>query len=188
MLAEHLPAESYLDTGNRSAFAGAPRRAPLTPSAALRVWRARAAAPLCAGGPRLAAIHARLLARAGALGHALTGAPAIRVLAETGAAAPLDPFRFRLPEGARSIRLCSRSFVPAHLGGAGHDPRRLGIAVAGLRLDGAPLGLDDARLGGGWHAPEPGLRWTDGAAAIAVAGARELAIELAITGRYWLHG
>ena len=48
-----------------------------------------------------------------------------------------------------------------------------------------PLPLDDARLGAGWHAPEAGWRWTAGDAAILAAGAREVAIEVAMTGRYW---
>jgi hypothetical protein len=52
-------------------------------------------------------------------------------------------------------------------------------------LDGRPLALDDPRLCAGWHAPEAGWRWTTGDAVIAAAGARELAIELATTGRYW---
>ena len=36
--------------------------------------------------------------------------------------------------------------------------------------------------------PEPGWRWTDGDAAIAAAGARELAFEIAMTGTYWRLG
>ncbi len=169
LLAENLPAESYLDTGNRAAFERTPRRAALPPASVLRIWRARARAALLTGGPKLAALHARLLARAQRLGHALTGAPALLVVA--------DP--------AGGIRLRSRSFVPAHLAGHGGDPRRLGIAVRRVRLDGVALPLDDPRLGAGWHAPEGGWRWTGGDASIAAAGAREVAIEVAMTGHYW---
>lgn len=188
LFAENLPAESYLDTGNRAAFEGAQRRHRLSDAVMLRVWQRHARAPLLISGPRLAAAHAQLVARARLLGHRLTEAPALRVLADGHAAAPLGSLRFRLPEGARAIQLCSRSFVPAHLAGHGHDPRRLGVAVRGLSLDGEPLALDDPRLAAGWHAPEPGWRWTSGDAVIATAGARELAIDLAITGRYWRAG
>ena len=37
-----------------------------------------------------------------------------------------------------------------------------------------------------WHAAEPGLRWTDGDAGLALAGVRELVVELAMAGRYWV--
>ena len=45
--------------------------------------------------------------------------------------------------------------------------------------------LDDARLGAGWHAPEPGWRWTGGAAEIDVAGAGALDVGIGMTERYW---
>ena len=189
LLAENLPAESYLDTGNRAAFEGTRYRRPLPRIAALRLWQRHACAPLLAGGPALAAAHARLLARAQTLGQALTDAPALRVVTAAGqAAVPIGESRFRLPAGASSIRLLSRSFIPAHLAGPGGDARRLGVAVGALRLDGTALALDDPRFGAGWYAPEAGWRWTAGAAAIAAHGARELAIELAIAGRYWAGG
>ena len=57
--------------------------------------------------------------------------------------------------------------------------------MTALRLDDAELGLDDPRLGAGWHAPEPDGRWTDGAASIAHDGARTLALRLGAPGRYW---
>jgi hypothetical protein len=53
------------------------------------------------------------------------------------------------------------------------------VPLAGLRIDGDPVGLDDPRLGAGWHAAEPGLRWTAGDAAIDVRGARGVEIALA---------
>ena len=172
LLAENLPTESYLDTGNRAAFEGAPRRAPPAPATALRIWRRRACAPLLAAGPRLAALHARLLARARRLGHALSAEPSLRVVRAKGGA----------------VALVSRSFVPAHLAGPGADTRRLGVAVGAIRLDGRALPLDDKRLLAGWHAAEGGWRWTSGTAVIAAAGAREIAVEVAITGQYWNGG
>ncbi len=58
-----------------------------------------------------------------------------------------------LPAGARMLTLCSRNFVPAWLG-LGDDGRRLGIAVADLRLGGRRL--PRAAFGAGWHAAEAG--------------------------------
>jgi hypothetical protein len=97
---------------------------------------------------------------------------------------------FALPPCVHQISLVSRHGVPALLSdsdaGAGvGDARRLGLAIAGLRLDDADLALDDIRLGAGWHAPESGLRWTDGAATLTVGSARRLALTLAPLHRYW---
>ncbi len=65
LLAEGLPAESYLDTGNRTMFANAPVTA-LHPSVeATRT--AEACAPLVLGGAMLEAVRARLDARVPAL-------------------------------------------------------------------------------------------------------------------------
>jgi hypothetical protein len=59
LLAEGLPAESFLDTGQRAAFAGG-AVADLHPDFAARAWDADACAPLVLAGPHLARIRARL--------------------------------------------------------------------------------------------------------------------------------
>jgi len=165
LFAEGLPAESYLDTGNRAAFAGEMGVRPLFADlAAPRTWAADACAPLLLRGPRVAAAHAALKARAVALGHALSLDPALRVLAD-GVAVPLlrvgaGHVQAQLPAGARDIRLRSRSFVPADMAPALGDRRRLGVAVTKLRLDGRAVPAK-AHVQG-WHAAEPGWRWTDG--------------------------
>lgn len=188
LLAEGLAAESFLDTGNRGAFANAPGSRRPDRAAALRVWRERACAPLLIAGPRLAALHARYRARAMTLGWRCTRLPGLAVLAGPRRIAPRRDGglrRFLLPPDAGSLRLVSRSFSPLDVAGPGHDPRRLGVAVAGLLLDGAPLALDDARLSAGWHASEGPWRWTQGEAVIEAGAARELAVALAMTGEYW---
>ena len=40
-------------------------------------------------------------------------------------------------------------------------------------------------LSGGWHAPEPGWRWTAGNARLIATGVRDLAFEVAMAGTYW---
>ncbi len=116
LLAEGLPAESYLDTGNRAAFAGTGTVVMAHANFARGVWKVRGCAPLLLRGPRVTAARRRLLARAEALGHQLSDAPALRVLAE-GSALPVE-FRgkrwlVRLPAEAWRVRLASRSWVPA---------------------------------------------------------------------------
>ena len=53
LLANGLAAETYLDTGNRSAFANAGGPMQMAPDFAYRVWDTRACLPLTLGGPRL---------------------------------------------------------------------------------------------------------------------------------------
>jgi hypothetical protein len=50
VLAEGLPAESYLDTGNRAAFANGGTTIQAHPDFARRVWQAHSCAPLITGG------------------------------------------------------------------------------------------------------------------------------------------
>ncbi len=83
------------------------------------------------------------------------------------------------------VRLLSRVWVPGEVEAGARDHRPLGIAVSGLQLDGVAVALDDPRFGRGWHAPEAGWRWTAGDGWIATDGARTLAFDVAMTGRYW---
>ncbi len=53
LLAEGLPAESYLDTGDRSNFANGGEPVLLHPDFASRVWEAGGCAPLIVAGPKL---------------------------------------------------------------------------------------------------------------------------------------
>ena len=188
LLAEGLPAESYLDTGNRSAFAGQSGAMQLHPDFARRVWETAACARLVVAGAELAAVRAMLLAQARMLGHGTTGDPALRLVVD-GATIAGEPaggrIRFVLPVGASQARLMSLRMRPAEMFAEGADERWLGVAVSGIALDGAAVPLDDARLGGGWHAVEPGFRWSDGNGAIDVTGAAALEVVVAVTGRYW---
>ena len=66
LLAEGLPAESYLDLGTRGRFDGERGTRPLFPDLAAAKWDALACAPLVLEGPRLKAARAHLAARAAA--------------------------------------------------------------------------------------------------------------------------
>lgn len=67
VLAESLPVESFLDTGNRSAFANAGGAIVLYPDFAARIREAEGCAPLVVTGPALAAVRRRLQWRSMAL-------------------------------------------------------------------------------------------------------------------------
>jgi hypothetical protein len=62
--AEGLPCESFLDTGNRAAFANGGAAVHLHPDFALRLWDADACAPLLLAGPLLEQARAELRASA----------------------------------------------------------------------------------------------------------------------------
>jgi hypothetical protein len=160
----------------------------LHPEFALSIWKTEACATLVTEGAELLAVRRALLERAGSLGHATTEDPAVHLVVEGVAILPETTgriLRFHLPE-TRGVRLVSRRAVPAHLQPDSSDHRCLGIAVSRIAVDGEEISLTDPRLGGGWHAAESGWRWTNGEATLAIAGARMLELEIAMTGRYWL--
>jgi autotransporter-associated beta strand protein len=99
ILAEGLPCESYLDTGNRGAFANGGACVRMHPDFASRLWDGDACAPLVLGGPRLIAARRRVLAQAASLGL-VTADPALTILAdgrELAARADGRRWRARLP-------------------------------------------------------------------------------------------
>jgi Hint domain len=184
LLAEGLPVESYLDTGNRGAFGGAAIQ--LHPDFALRVWETEACAQLVTTGPVLAAARRRLLARATGLGHVLTTDPDLRLLVAGRVLRPQTTGQrhvFHLPPQTGQARLLSRITVPAHINPDSADYRRLGVAVAGLWLDGCAV-PPQARHGG-WRDAEPGWQWTDGDAALECLGADRLELDVVPMAGYW---
>ncbi len=188
ILAEGQPAETYLDTGNRAAFARSGHRRAASVAAARGIWARRGCAPLLLAGPRLIAVRRRLLHRAGRLGHALTDDPALTLHAD---AVPLRPqvqrqcWQVELPHGTRQLHFASSTRIPAHVAADETDTRCLGVALRQIWIDGREAALDSPALHAGWHDPEPGWRWTGGEAAIEVNGARHVAFTVANIGRYW---
>jgi len=121
-------------------------------------------------GPVLAALHQRLRERAAMSGHRLTEDADLRIVADGTSLVTLRtaPGRWQtvLPAGVARVRLLSRG-GPAQEIASGLDDRRcLGVALAGLTLDGTAIALDDAALAVGFHPLEPGCRWTDGNATL----------------------
>lgn len=64
LLAEDLPVESYLETGDRGTFTNGGGAIVLHPEFAARIWEAEVCAPLVVAGPALANVRAALDARA----------------------------------------------------------------------------------------------------------------------------
>jgi len=141
-------------------------------------------------GPELVNVRAALLRRAMRLGFRTTAWADLSVL---GGGRALERegrgdggWHFRVPRGFGVVSLRSRTAVPGHVRVADADHRVLGVAATRIDLDGRSIGLDDPALGEGWLAPEEGLRWTSGLAALSVGDARELSIWTAPLVRYWI--
>ncbi len=189
ILAERLPAESYLDTGNRHAFSNGGPVVQMQPEFARAVWAREGCAPLLTAGPALRAIRERLDAQARTDGFCLTAAAELYLLVE---GVRIDPVQidgawyFNSATPGR-VHLMSPAASPAETDPASADWRRLGVAVRAMRWNGKPLDLDGPAFGTGWRPAEPGWRWSDGAGALRLdGGVGELVVELAMVARRWL--
>ena len=159
ILAEGAAAESFVDCDNRGMFDNA--RAAPGPQAVAARWAF--CAERVVGGPRLAAVRARLSAQAAALGLPVGPAHAVRITAP-------GTLRAAIPAGVAEVHLLAGNAVGAR------DRRHLGAAIGGVSLDGVRLGLDDPALGRGFHEVEHnatgGWRWTSGDAVLRFDAAR----------------
>jgi hypothetical protein len=190
VLAEGLPAESYLESGNRTMFESDSAPMVLHPDF-VTAARENACAPLLTGGAIVTAARQQLLDRAIGLGFAVTGdvdlvvqagAERIRPEAETD-----GELLFVLPAGAKTVGLLSGAGVPAELSADPSDRRVLGVDVAALTLIAngkrLPIALDDAGHIG-FHDMEGDHRWTNGAARIALpAHSGRAVLEVTINGQ-----
>ena len=181
LLAEGLPAESFLDTGNRSWFAAEAGVRPLFPDLSdVRTWAADACAPLLLEGPVLAAVRDRLRDRAQALGFRLMRGSGLHLLADGQPVWPetIDGrhHRFRLPASVATVRVVSHAACPADLDPAAADRRRLGVAIAGVAVftpwQWLSVPLHEIPPGRGLYDTEAAAgrvwRWTSGDAVLAL--------------------
>jgi len=192
LLANGAPAESYRDDGNRWLFRNANSGWDMPPQ--------EPCAPVLTGGPIVDAAWRRLLDRAGGPGRMpTTDEPDLHLVADgrriDGRQTGRGIYRFRLPQGAKQVRVVSRAGVPCEVGLA-RDPRLLGVAVQRIMCWQGPrlrlIEASDAALCGGFHGFEAanGFRWTDGDASLpetmfdGAAGAVELELHITATARY----
>ena len=174
VLAEGLPAETYLASGNRQNFESDAAPVVLHPDFAA-ASRKNACAPLLTNGRIVTAARQRLLDRALALGFAVTGDVDLVVRSGLERIWPSESddgeLLFVLPAKARQVQLLSGTGVPAEISADPDDRRLLGVAVTGLALIAGGvrhrIPLDDAAHEG-FHEYEAGHRWTKGAARISL--------------------
>ena len=194
ILAEGLPAESYLDTGNRAGFfnnGGSYLEA--HPDFKPKHW-AETCVPLVFEGAILQGVKLRLLARAQALGYRLTADSDLHIVAAGERIEPLfcntERVAFVIPPDRTQIELRCRGFIPTCVDAASIDRRRLGVCVGGLQIDGVDVPLEDtAAFERGWHelevsSPEHRQRWSQESAPLPD-GARLVLISLAGRSYCW---
>jgi hypothetical protein len=204
MVADGLPSESYLDTGNRGIFENADAPRILHPGFDDEQPRrvAGSCRPFADDAARVEPVWRRLAVRATKLGYRLpaqvatTDDPGLRVvMGGVGGGRAIKPvsidagrYTFVLPVLDGPARLVSRVATPCEMRPWVEDRRRLGVMVSRLTLRrGAeiePIPLDHPHLSHGWWAVERDRatlwRWTDGDAAIDLSGAGPAVLELSV--------
>jgi len=204
LLAEGMPAESYLDTGNRAQFSNSERVVALHPDFAAKQMQTDACVPFVADGPVLAGIRQRLIERVAAQGYVVSHEPELCLAIDGRTVRPLSvsgmAYRFELAEAEREIRIVSRSGIPGGVTAENTDMRRLGVCLCGIVLHAAgrslAIAIDHPALGEGFQYVESNAamnwRWTDGNALLPVslldglAGAATLELRLLWPGAYWI--
>jgi Hint domain len=187
LLAEGLPAESYIDTGNRGFFAnsGAPMvlHPDLTDEIDYPTREAGSCAPFVWDEASVRPVWQRLFDRAAAIGlpvsqRTTTTEADLRLLADRRTVKPVsddsDRVVFVLPRGVPEVRLLSSAQSPTEARPWLEDRRRLGVRVKRIVLRGADetceVPVDHPDLTRGWWAIERDgqmmSRWTDGEAVL----------------------
>jgi hypothetical protein len=202
LLAEGLPAESYLNTGNHGFFANSDEplvlHPDLTDETDYPTREAGSCAPFVWDEASVHPVWQRLSERAAALGQPVPAAettsdPALHLVAAGRRIKPIYAdaglFIFPLPRNAGAVRLVSHAGAPTDVRPWLDDRRRLGVRLARIVLRDATevreIPVDHPDLQQGWWAVErdgPATgRWTDGDAVLplpAVHGVTMLEIHL----------
>ena len=206
LLAEGLPAESYIDTGNSGFFAnsGQPMvlHPDLTDETGYPTREAGSCAPFVWDEASVRPVWQRLAERAALIGRpvpqrATTTDPGLRLRTKLTGRRTIEPIYsdgnlviFVLPSRSRGVRLLSRAQSPTDARPWLEDRRHLGVRVKRIVLRSADelreIPVDHPDLTRGWWAVERDgqamSRWTDGEAVLplpAMSGTVMLEIHLA---------
>ena len=187
LLAEGLPSESYLNTGNRGCFANSSEPLDLYPdllNQAVHPLREQGScAPFVWQEDDVRPVWEALASRAADLGQLApvqetTTDPALAIVANGRTLQPLvaenGHYQFMLPSGVKEVRIVSRTASPGDAKPWMEDRRRLGVYVERIMLrdenDVQEVPLDHPSLSQSWWAVEGDgqnlRRWTGGAAVV----------------------
>jgi len=181
VLADRLPVETYMDTGNRGQFQH---------ETGVRGHAVQPCAPVVTKGPKLAQVRRQLHAVAIRAGFTTSREPSLfgifedlKLLPEIRSRGRTMIARFALPPDARRIMLIAPSAAPADTDPDSDDRRELGICLRQPRAR-----SDRLRLGAGWYdkaACDAGL-WMGGSGEVFVPPQRSaLTLHLAAVAQRW---
>jgi hypothetical protein len=204
LLAEGLPAESYIDTGNRGFFANSGQLMMLHPDLTdvsdYPTREAGSCAPFASDEASVRPVWQRLTERAAAIGRPMaqrmiTTDAELRLLVEGRIVKPIYGDErvviFTLPRGADEVRLVSRGQSPTQARPWLGDRRRLGVRVNRIVLRDAhgicEIAVDHPDLARGWWTVERDgqimSRWTDGEAGLPLPAIRgNVMVEIHLAG------
>ncbi|HLU01505.1 MAG TPA: Hint domain-containing protein [Advenella sp.] len=206
MLAENVPAESYVDTGNRNMFQNA-AEVSMNPDFGPAQGRPEVEGiKVAQQGPVVEAIRKRLLARAEAMTGASRTTDAALCIQVNGQIVHSTPeyskegvYRFALPANAGDVRILSRAAVVRDVTPlARRDLRQIGVGLSGIAVTTAhgrqQIDLAEPALTGLNAAQDvkgTTMRWTNGAAVIPAAlinasDAATLELTVLRTYSYWV--
>jgi Hint domain-containing protein len=202
LLAEGMPTESYLDTGNRDFFANSSGAVALYADSTPKRMQTDACLPFVESGPQLAAVRRRLIEGIVAQGWTISHDPALHLVVNGGVVRPAavegDVYRFELPATVRDLRIVSRTHAPGGVSPDNEDMRRLGVCLGGIALAGdgetREIAIDNPALDAGFRPVETNgsvsWRWTDGDARLPaglLTGPARGTLELRLLwpGAYW---
>jgi Hint domain len=185
LLAEGLPAESYLDTGNRSSFTNSEGLVahPALNDAPCCTRETGSCAPFVWAEDNVRPVWRRLAGRAAALGQPrqqteTTSAPDLQIVSKGRTLQPTHTEQghciFRLPKDTTEVRLVSRACRPTDVRPWLEDRRVLGVQVVRIVIRNSDnvhdVPIDHPALDNGWWAVERDggtlRRWTNGDATL----------------------
>lgn len=206
ILAEGVPAESYVDMGNRSMFQNADEVA-MNPDFGPSEGRPNVEGIVIAReGAVVEAIRKQLLARAELLTGAQRTTDAALCVEVNGRVIQATPefvkegvYRFELPENAGDVRIVSRSSLVRDVTYlARRDIRRIGVGLSAIAFTDSngrhDIDLMDSRISG-MNQPQDvkgtAMRWTTGSAVVpagVIQSSGKATLELTVlrTYTYWL--
>jgi hypothetical protein len=177
VLAENLPAESFLDTQGRVGFFDNAEHAAAHPNLPLKGLD-DFCRPLVLDGPIITAVRAQLIARMQKQGWSVSEDADLHVLADGVRIEPNmqnEIARFIVPADARELRIRSRRFTPQQFYAKSGDGRWLGVALRSVSIVNGPavartVAIDDAALQDGFSfvqgQGDMRWRWTTGDAVL----------------------
>jgi type VI protein secretion system component Hcp len=184
LIANGLPAESYIDMGNRPFFVESnivafdASRGAGFPDPILHM-HSEFCRPFVTEGPIVDAVRLQLTRRAETTGWTLNASQPAAGLHLMAGNVRIDPMmhgltaRFAVPPGQHDLWLVSTTSRPCDVTKSA-DTRNLGVSLAGLAIEDdfdqrRIIALDDPLLRIGFHAFEEGWRWTAGRALLPAA-------------------